>query len=598
MATYQEFYADAAGASGASNMNAGDKLTSPTTTTNGAYTQGGGSGGGTKDLFVATGGTPFSGVSVGDYVSIYADGATTPAFIGYISAKNSNTSIDIDSTKSSGTRPTTGATGKTATVGGRWLGPTGAVSHPIGFITAASVDASGNTPRVNFLNGSSYSITAAMTHGLAGPVRFEGATATPADGGRWVIDGGTSGASYGLLTITGANCDLVGLTAQNNGASGSAAGITVSGAEFYFKRVVVHDVRGHGFNLSINGDLVECEAYACNQSNSAGTAGYNAVSTASFIRCIAHDNTGSNTSGFVLAGNAFCLGCIADTNGLVGFNLTSTSNNLMVGCDAYNNTSDGFRLANTSAASFYLESCNAVKNGGWGINGSGAGGRNGAVISCGFGSGTQANSSGTTTGLKSMGETGSVTYASGVTPWVDPANGDFRINLAAAKGAGRGTFLQTAASYAGTVGYPDIGAAQHLDVGGVFGSVRRVAHRVAYPRKCGIFLPLPIAPASPVRIPARRIVWRMPYPLKRTLFVPAPVAPASPVATPARRILSRMFYPHQRTLFVPAPVAAVPLPLPPRRIWSRHVYPVPRPACPALFLVQQTILVTHRQTVR
>jgi hypothetical protein len=60
-------------------------------------------------------------------------------------------------------------------------------------------------------------------------------------------------------------------------------------------------------------------------------------------------------------------------------------------------------------------------------------------------------------------ESGTVTYANDVTPWVDPANGDFRINLAAAKGAGRGTFTQTAASYTGTIGYPDIGAAQHLE---------------------------------------------------------------------------------------------------------------------------------------
>ena len=66
---------------------------------------------------------------------------------------------------------------------------------------------------------------------------------------------------------------------------------------------------------------------------------------------------------------------------------------------------------------------------------------------------------------------GAVTYGANLTPWVDPANGDFRINLAAAKGAGRGTFLQTSASYTGTVGFPDIGAAQHLDSGGASGPV-------------------------------------------------------------------------------------------------------------------------------
>lgn len=46
------------------------------------------------------------------------------------------------------------------------------------------------------------------------------------------------------------------------------------------------------------------------------------------------------------------------------------------------------------------------------------------------------------------------------TPWIDPANGDFRINLAAAKGTGRGNFTETQASYTGTVAYPDIGAGQ------------------------------------------------------------------------------------------------------------------------------------------
>ncbi len=57
-------------------------------------------------------------------------------------------------------------------------------------------------------------------------------------------------------------------------------------------------------------------------------------------------------------------------------------------------------------------------------------------------------------------ESGSITYAADVTPWVDPANGDFRITLAAAKSAGRGSFTQTQSSYTGTIGYPDIGAAQ------------------------------------------------------------------------------------------------------------------------------------------
>jgi len=88
-----------------------------------------------------------------------------------------------------------------------------------------------------------------------------------------------------------------------------------------------------------------------------------------------------------------------------------------------------------------------------------------------FGAGTQANTSGDVNPGGNVVQVNSAFYASNVTPWVDPANGDFRINLAAAKDAGRGNFTQTAASYAGTVGYPDIGAAQHQDTGGASGPV-------------------------------------------------------------------------------------------------------------------------------
>lgn len=44
--------------------------------------------------------------------------------------------------------------------------------------------------------------------------------------------------------------------------------------------------------------------------------------------------------------------------------------------------------------------------------------------------------------------------------YCDPANGNFTINLAAAKNAGRGAFGTGLTS---TIGYPDIGASQHQD---------------------------------------------------------------------------------------------------------------------------------------
>jgi hypothetical protein len=185
------------------------------------------------------------------------------------------------------------------------------------------------------------------------------------------------------------------------------------------------------------------------------------------LRCISHDNVGANSSGFIVDDGRL-VDCIADTNGSEGFNITaSTLGVSLVNCDAYNNTGDGFDMTGGSSTTVYMENCNAIKNGGWGINSSGSSVRNGVIINCGFGAGTQANTSGTiNTNTGAIAVSGTVTYASNAIPYVDAPNGDFRITLSTAKNAGRGAFTQIAGSYAGTIGYPDIGAAQHIDSGG------------------------------------------------------------------------------------------------------------------------------------
>ncbi len=405
-------------------------------------------------------------VAVGQFLSIYSGAATTPAFIGRITAVTGGGGavwvITVSTTAISGTEPTTASTYK-AKVGGAWKGPNGTENHPFGFVATTLTDAAGDTPRVNLKGGTNYAMTGAITHALAG-VRFQGYTTAINDSGKATIDGGTSGASYALLTVSGTNNDLVDLIVQNNGATGSAAGLVVSAGGNFLLRCVVNNVRGHGFSGTTGTNrATECEAYACNQSNTANTAGYNGITI--YERCIAHDNAGSNTAGFrINANGGYLITCVSDSNGGKGLLLgTGGTNATVSGCDFYNNASDGIDIQNTAAGSFQIENCNFIKNGGYGINGSGASSRNGVVLNCGFGAGTQVNTSGSTTGLKSMTETGSITYASDVTPWVDPANGDFRLNLAAAKNVGRGGFTQTAASYAGTVSYPDVGAAQHID---------------------------------------------------------------------------------------------------------------------------------------
>jgi hypothetical protein len=159
--------------------------------------------------------------------------------------------------------------------------------------------------------------------------------------------------------------------------------------------------------------------------------------------------------------------CISHGNGKSGIETLTNSWCAIINCDSYNNSGDGLRVEPASnTPPHWIENTNVVKNGGWGINYLAV--AHGVVRNLGIGAGTQVN----TSGAKSIGVTngvddsGTVTYASDVTPWTDPVNGDFRISLAAAKAAGRGSFTQTAASYAGTVGYPDIGAAQSQASGG------------------------------------------------------------------------------------------------------------------------------------
>jgi hypothetical protein len=459
--------------SGGSNLNAGTRLgdsTEPGVASNLTYASG--SWVAATGIFTVAAGDPVAdGVAVGDFASVYADGSTVTGFVGRVTARTVTT-ITVSLTAKAGTAPTDGVANRTLKIGGAWQGPNAAEGFPFNFVQTTLTNVVGSTPRVNLKNAATYSITAALTHTLIGPCTFQGYAAAYNDSGKAIIDGGVVGASYVLLTLsTNILPTLVNFILQNNGATGSATGLLISvGSRSAHLGVVVNSVRGTGFQITgANVCLTECETYSCNQSNTATLSGFDAAASTTLVRCISHDNTTSNTSGFKDAG--FFVGCIADTNGQDGF-LVDNSFSMLLGCESYNNGRDGFRLNNTSSG-YHLENCNAIRNGGWGINGAAAAPLVGFIVNCGFGSGTQANTSGTTTGLSAIVETGSVIYPADVTPWVAPTTGDFRITLPAAKGTGRGTFTQTQAgppAYTGTVGYPDIGAAQHPDqpTAGVF----------------------------------------------------------------------------------------------------------------------------------
>lgn len=457
--TFTEFYVNTAG----DNLNSGSGTNAVITFAGGTFVR-------STGVFTTAGEDPgTNGIRLNvDFASVYTtSGATTSTCVALITATNSTT-VTVSTTVLGGATANVSETAAAATmkIGGAWAGPNAGVGFPFNFVTAVMTNNPSVFPRVNFKNGVTYAITAGITHSLAGPIRWQGYTTTPGDLGKATIDCSTVGAGITMLTLSAANNDLVDFIISNSGAtSGTTDGITVTGTENVVNRVVVHDVRRAGFNSSGAVDvLMECEAYLCNKGNTASQGGFvGGGGTQNYLRCVSHDNAGSNNEGFVIAFQGTVSRCIADTNGKNGFNVGAITSVIFDSCDAYNNGSAGMDITATSAASFSIQNCNFIKNGTFGLTSSGSALRNGNILNCGFGSGTQTNAIGSlNSNTGGMNISGTVTYAANVTPWVDPANGDFSINLTAAKSAGRGNFTETQASYAGTVGYPDIGAAQSV----------------------------------------------------------------------------------------------------------------------------------------
>lgn len=416
----------------------------------------------TTGVFTATG-SDLSAIMAGMSGSIMLDGATVGVFVSRVlSVDDTADTITFSLTAKSGTAPTTGATGRTVKVGGAWKGPNGAVDFPFDFVESTLTNAAGNSPRINYKNNATYGITATMAADKSNIITHRGYSAAVGDGGQAIFDGGNPGTSFVLLSVTGADLVFEDFIFRNNGTSGSANGVSASGnLRPIFRRIVAHGIRGSGIAgpTSGSGIILESEAYDCNKSNSGTLAGITGF--AWIVRCFSHDNLGNINAGF-FSNNAFTsyIGCIAARNGRWGIDLTPAGNEhfVVMHCDLYANVGNGLNISTSADATFIVENNNFVKNGGYGwlISGS----PTGFIHNNGYGSGTQANTSGQSSGSGAFEEIGSVTYPADVTPWVDPANGDFRVSLPQAKGQGRGQYTQTAAGYAGTVGYPDIGSAQ------------------------------------------------------------------------------------------------------------------------------------------
>jgi hypothetical protein len=454
--------------SGGSNLNAGtlDGINEAGVTPLATFTNGAWNG---SNTFTAVVGADLSALAVGQFVAVYPDGTTEPTSGSYgagrINSINTGLRQVVISLVSFGTAQGVVGSGKTIVVGGAYRGPNGTSAFPFNFIQNTLTNAALNPPRINLKNDQTYNVTAAMTtSGSSSEVFFKGYSSTFDDTGLITIDGGTSGASYTVLTAGIVNTYLENIIFANNGATGSA---DLLAGGFYCHRVVVHDAMGSGFALAAT-LVTECEAYACNKSNTAAKGGFTPNGgSPNFRRCKSHHNTGSNSHGF--RGSGHYIDCISDANGGNGMVPLTGALFSATGCVLRNNGASGISSLGNSVEAV-IENCTFVGNVGPAISDPSNGSGVYRLLNNAFGSGTRQNNGGAGNfnfhARKSIRESGSVTYPANVSPFVDPDNGNFNINLAAAKGAGRGTFTETAPGYSGTVGYPDIGPAQHQDAGG------------------------------------------------------------------------------------------------------------------------------------
>lgn len=276
----------------------------------------------TADTFIATGGTPFSAVQVGEWVSIYNDGVTSGAvYVAQVVTVNSlGLSITLSTTAKYGTKPAAGATGKSCKVGGSWLS-----ELPLTTITG-TVPAS---TKVNIKGN--LTITAGRTIALAGatttPLWFSGYSTTPGD-----LDADTTNSlTKPVWTFN------------------STFGLTTSGAHQIWSSLSVTGSRSGPLWIA-SGTFQRLLRCRCDNTSSNAAAVAIRVDAAtpwigySYFKCPAT----ATTNGVVQsnANGQFHIGCVADGGGLAGFQ--ASTSNIYIGCVAINTTGAGF-LATTGA---------------------------------------------------------------------------------------------------------------------------------------------------------------------------------------------------------------------------------------------------------
>ncbi len=350
-----------------------------------------------------------------------------------ITVRNSSTSITVD--RSIGL---TAGTGVTLTIGGALASPalplasaqdnnTVWVKSGTYTITSSTVNVSNG--RLSFLG----KVTVRGYNLVRGDLVFWGAN-------RPVIKAGVN--SINIVTGSGNGGSIRDVILDGDRANRTGTVGISSNAFFFALNCLVRNCASNGVTGS-NLSTTLCEF--TNTSNHGWTG-------KSALLCASHDNP--NGSGFMMGNSTRSMvsHCISYGNSDQGFGQLTGA--MVHRCVAYGNAIDGFDVIDNSNL---LVDCIAYGNTGYGFDDNNL--RIQHLVNCAFGSNTLGASR---TALASL-STAINTIALTANPFTDPANGDFSINNTSGggtllRGTGYGQILSS-------LGYPDIGAVQHLGTG-------------------------------------------------------------------------------------------------------------------------------------
>jgi hypothetical protein len=352
------------------------------------------------------------------------------------------------------TNITTGAgLNGTGSLGGAWASPGAAAALTV--------------PSLIALKTGTYSITSATANIAAGCVSL-------ASGQRFVGYGTVRGDFLNPPTLQASGISTAVLVTHSSNGDTWSANVIADGASltsirgFAMARGAGYKLTGinctnNAFILVVNNaaTLLFCKATGC--STQPAFSG-----RCNFIHCEAYSNT---VTGFSTDGPQYWFNCLAYNNtgaSSDGFAYSGQAG-VLTACVAYANGRDGFRLTSNAAG---LINCIAESNVGIGINDTGAGQPSGILFNCAV------YSNGTNVANTPINPLGSLTknlITGTASFFTNAAGGDFSLNNTAGGGA-----LLRAVGFPGTfptgttIGYVDIGAAQHKDAGGMPLSVMAV----------------------------------------------------------------------------------------------------------------------------